>query len=463
MAKKGVTLEEIEHLQELVEKRFYESQQIKEGELSKTQLYCLPKHDPEQPNLRKALNEDAKVRKFLESYNNNPYFKSKVKESENPDGSIFYHINVKWLIDILIDLRVNPSIRPNHLHFHIWALFIGYEDLDDFANQLRQETRRTEKGDWTNFKVFYYSILKKQVDFFKIQIDFTTNPFDVLSVGWFEQGDDEQYLEGAASFSKTNSILTLNLSSQGNKLPFNFIFKCRNKPEDQSFFWGIMNGVSNNLVPLSCEVILVREDHPQLEKDAKRILTLRRGHIKLAEEDTYIQEIKDIPVRSQNSQEINFLAGNRYLILGVYQKDSFFISTIEVGENLDGELHTAIGTNYEKQKVLFNISSVIEKRIQVTTVPKENNQGVICGWIVTKSPNDVNTGAFYHCGDSTPFAGYMAMVKISGGEKFEPKDNVTFDEIKHLANKHVDIKEAYFALKQSMDKRKATEIKLERL
>lgn len=146
---------------------------------------------------------------------------------------------------------------------------------------------------------------------------------------------------------------------------------------------------------------------------------------------------------------------------GVYKKGFLFQSLLEINEHLECTLKTELGSPYQEQKALIDVSTVNYKRIQVTTTPQNNNHGLICSWLITKSPNDISIGAFYHCGSSAllPFAGYMALLEIEG-DSFKPEDNIPIAVVGDRIRTNPNLKPLYDKLKTTLDGLEAAGIEL---
>lgn len=332
MAKK-VTLEVIERLKELVEKKFFQDYNLEEGDIDQYEIYefQLNKMNLIQPSLLKALNRNAKVRDYLELYNKT-IPKRKLK-TQNIEGFDYYGIYTKWLIDVKAKLKERKEQNVRQPNSHIWALYLGYDDLDEFiTKEMERKTYPPTNGNWTSYRAFYYSVRKKETDWFDIKIDFSVIPNRVVAKGWYEQGEEEAYLEGEGISLRVKNIYYADLHNPDEAIPFRIMFFCDADIAQKSFLWGILSGVDWYYLPVSCEIILLRaqdlEVDINMEVIARRILIIRQGYLKIESErqGNYIKSIADIPIRTETIQDIAYLAGKKYLIWGVYIKKAFYSS-----------------------------------------------------------------------------------------------------------------------------------------
>jgi hypothetical protein len=312
--------------------------------------------------------------------------------------------------------RVNIPDRQ----FNAFLCYLGIDRLQE----LPQPT--VEKLNYIEYEGYFYSYVRNKVLQFSAGIAFDKHPYAVRMEG-FHQNKNAPIYTGLAS--RKNDYLFFNLVGQRDNWEDEFKLIAHVSTvgaiQDVECLRCLFLGVSTYDYPTAGEIILLNKEKEQAGSAtiAMRYLALKHNRIRI-KTNRAGNLLSELKVKNKFITEIEHMIGC-YKVFNLNAKREIVISKFTIQDDYLASFETAVfSPNENNQVCLMEISNVRNKRLCITTHPKEGAD--VISYVMLKIPGAAETiseGVFCAVGGaSMPSSGPIVLLKIpANATDFRPE------------------------------------------
>ena len=193
----------------------------------------------------------------------------------------------------------------------VYAMYAGYDSLAAFQKVSLQTERTVQPSRMTDYRAFFYSYMKHDIREFRLQIDWSKEPFEVRQKGFHDFNQEPEYVGSATLVQdKMHALVKDEVSGDQMKLVISSGFE----PEEREAMLCAVQAVSSykDRNPMSCETMLVRADHPltpAVVLRIKRFLFLHRYNFKIKGDEVTLDLLE---AKRRDVDMIDYVAGYYY-------------------------------------------------------------------------------------------------------------------------------------------------------
>ena len=361
--------------------------------------------DNNASSLRKAISSNTAVVKYLENVNHGIDPTHSGCQTVETKNNLYVKYNN-------LTKRKQLKENINMVQLTCWMLYLGYPTYDSFKGS----KQKSKSG--ITYTSFFYNYEKDDIMNCTFNVNYDNNPYKVsMEIVLFDK-----LIEYSGEGRKQNNYLYINL--KGNRKTtwqdqFNFVAQV-NDTEKPDLIGGMFLCVSSNYRPSSGEMILITNKYNNADdiRKIKRYLFLKRNrHIA-----KNFFEPKKLKVKKHNIDEIAQMVGH-YQVLNFDRNGNLMISKFIIDEFYNARFITYVySPNENNQICLLNISSVINKRLCISSHPQDG-MGIIAYVIINipKTGEKINKGVFCSVGQTGNMPASGPIVLQMTEKDIEPK------------------------------------------
>lgn len=299
----------------------------------------------------------------------------------------------------------------------VFAMYAGYDGLAVFQKAHSGAENSDRSMRLTHYRAFFYSYLKHDVREFRLQIDWTAEPFEIRQKGFHDFNQEPEYA-GTATLvqGKVHAVVMDNNSGDQMKLVISSGFE----PETREAMLCAVQAVSSykDRNPICCEAVLVRDDHaltPSEEVRIKRFLFLHRYNFKIRDTEVTLDLLE---AKRRDVDMIDYLAGHFYRVWQFDENYNLVQCVMHINDYYRATCYT---TQYHRDilneqvcLIEINVSDALRSQtLCISTHPKKG--AMIISYMMLNLPerssSDILGGIICLTGQGHPAVRSIAMMK----------------------------------------------------
>lgn len=264
---------------------------------------------PNSGSLKKAMVEDPKIFDYLTGI-----FKRDIPKSKWTAGLDARHFfNGQNLYNKYKEVYKERAkvCTLQDPYASVYVMYAGYDSLAAFQKASSGTERALRPSRMTDYRAFFYSYMKHDIREFRLQIDWSKEPFGVRQKGFHDFNQEPEYVGSATLVQdKMHALVKDEASGDQMKLVISSGFE----PETREAMLCTVQAVSSykDRNPICCEAMLVREDYPLTQAEElriKRFLFLHRYNFKIKGDEVSLDLLE---AKRRDVDMIDYIAGHYY-------------------------------------------------------------------------------------------------------------------------------------------------------
>lgn len=326
----------------------------------------------------------------------------------------------------------------------VYAMYAGYDNLAAFQKASSGTERSATPARMTNYRAFFYSYMKHDIREFRLQIDWSKEPFELRQKGFHDFNQEPEYVGHATLLQdKMHALLKDEVSGDQMKLVISSGFE----PEQREAMLCAVQAVSSykDRNPMCCEAMLIREDHPLTaaeELRIKRFLFLHRYNFKIKGNEITLDLLE---AKRRDVDMIDYLSGHYYRTWRFDENYNIVQAVMHVNDYYRATCYTTQFhrdiLNEQVCLIEVNVSDALRSQtLCISTHPKKG--AMVISYMMINLPesgnSDVMSGIICLTGQGHPAMRSVAMMKDERiGANFDRDilKNFPFEQAEQEVNK----------------------------
>lgn len=392
-------------------------------------------------SLKKAMVEDPKIFAYLTEIFKRDIPKNKWKEGL--DARHFFNGQNLYNKYKEIYKEHSEECTLQDPYASVYAMYAGYDNLTSFQNSISNIAKTSSPPRTTEYRAFFYSYIKHDIREFRLQIDWSKQPFEIRQRGFHDFNLEPEYVGfGILVQDKIHAMVKDEVS--GDRM--NLIISSGFEPEEQQAMLCTVQAVSSHKgrSPMCCEAMLVLDNLPLSvteETRIKRFLFLHRYNFKVKGEELALDFLE---AKRRDVDMIDYLSGFHYRVWHFDEDYNIVQSVMTINAYYKATFYTALYhrdiLNEQVCLIEINVSDALRSQtLCISTHPKKG--AMIVSYMMLNLPSheksNVLGGIICLTGQGYPAVRSIAMVKdsrIKNGFDKELLRSFSFEQAEKEAN-----------------------------
>jgi|GEM_PF-4501821 len=392
-------------------------------------------------SLKKAMVEDPKIFAYLTEIFKRDIPKSKWKEGL--DARHFFNGQNLYNKYKEIYKEQSEECTLQDPYASVYAMYAGYDNLAVFQKSISSIARLSFPPRISEYRAFFYSYIKNDIREFRLQIDWSKQPFEVRQKGFHDFNLEPEYT-GTGFLIQDKIHATVKDESSGDRM--NLIISSGFEPEEQQAMLCTVQAVSSHKgrSPICCEAMLVLDNKPLSHSEdlrLKRFLFLHRYNFKVKGEEIALDFLE---AKRRDVDMIDYLSGYYYRVWHFDEEYNIVQSVMNINNYYKATFYTALYhrdiLNEQVCLIEINVSEALRSQtLCISTHPKKG--AIIVSYMMLNLPSheksNVLGGIICLTGQGYPAVRSIAMVKdetIESGFNKELLKSFSFEQAEKEAN-----------------------------